>query len=100
MDDFTAIYRILRFLQRAIKCAEFPDADFTPEHFKLSDEEFAALLEMLVKRGYIDGADVKRSADGMIMLSLSTPRITLSGLEYMHSNEFMLKAAAQAKGRS
>ena len=100
MDNFLAIYRILKFLQCTIKCTQFPRSDFTPEHFKLADVEFAALLEMLTKRGLIDGVDVKRSADGMSMLSLFTPRITLPGLEYLHGNEFMLKAEEQAKGHS
>ena len=100
MDYFWAIYCILYFLQCTTRCIEFPGNDFTLEHFKVADTEFAASLEMLIKRGYIDGVDVKRSFDGMIEVSLSTPRITLSGLEYLHGNDFMLKAAERTKGYS
>ena len=44
---------------------------------KLSDQRWMALMEMLSKEGYIDGFSVQRTVDGSILISSSTPRITL-----------------------
>jgi hypothetical protein len=55
-------------------------------------------MEMLAHNGYVEGISVKRSLDGDIAISLSGPRITLKGLEYLQENSLMRKAAALAKG--
>lgn len=98
MDNFKLIYRILRFLEATVKQAEFDDDSFTAEHYNVNETQWANTLEMLIDRDYIKGVTVRRSADGYISLSISSPRITLAGLEYLQSNEFMQKIAAEAKG--
>ena len=98
MDNFKLIYRILHFLEAASKQDEFDSDSFKPEHYGVSDAQWANTLEMLVDRNYIKGVNVKHSADGYITLSTASPRITLTGLEYLKSNEFMRQIADEAKG--
>lgn len=47
---------------------------------------------------YVEGLSVKRSIDGELAISISALRITLKGLEYLHDNSMMRKAADIAKG--
>ena len=98
MDNFKAIYRILRYLEKAMDYDE-PDMEaISAEALGITKQRWAALLEMLVRSGYIDGVSVKRSTDGTFLLSVSLPRVTLSGLEYLKENSMMRKAANIAKG--
>ena len=55
-------------------------------------------MEMLTAEGYIDGGSLKRTLDGDVAVSVSNPRITLKGLEYLQENSLMKKAADLAKG--
>ncbi len=98
MDSFKLIYRILHFLEAALKQEEFDYGSFTPKHFDVDEAQWANTLEMLADRGYVKGVSVKHSADGYITLSTPSPRITLTGLEYLQGNEFMRQAADEAKG--
>lgn len=98
MDSFKLIYRILRFLEAMSKQEEFDDEGFAAERYGVNETQWANALEMLVDRDYIKGISVRRGADGRIVLSIPAPRITLTGLEYLHSNEMMQRMAAEAKG--
>lgn len=98
MDNFRVIYRILRYLEKALDYDE-PNMDcISAKALKLSDQRWMALMEMLSKEGYIDGFSVQRTVDGSILISSLTPRITLKGLEYLQENSLMKKAAELAKG--
>lgn len=98
MDNFRVIYRILRYLEKALDYDE-PNMDcISAKALKLSDQRWVALMEMLSKEGYIDSFSVQRTVDGSILISSSTPRITLKRLEYLQENSLMKKAAELAKG--
>lgn len=98
MDNFKAIYRILRYLEKAMDYDE-ADLDFiSHERLGITEQRWTAIMEMLVKDGYVDGIGIKRSVDGEIAISVSSPRITLKGLEYLKENSLMQKAANLAKG--
>lgn len=98
MDNFKTIYRILRYLEKAMDYDE-ADMDFiSASALGLSERRWTAIMEMLVKEGYIDGLTVTRSRDGDVVLSVNDPRITLRGLEYLNENSLMQKAAKLAKG--
>ena len=54
MDNFRVIYRILRYLEKALDYDE-PNMDcISAKALKLSDQRWVALMEMLSKEGYID----------------------------------------------
>lgn len=98
MDNFKIIYRILRYLEKAMDYDE-PDIDqFSAQALGLSEQRRASIMRMLSVEGYVDGLSVKQSADGSLVLSFSTPRITLKGLEYLQESSLMQKAARLAKG--
>ena len=48
--------------------SKFDDAAFTPERFKVTEERWLALLEMIVSAGYVDGISIHRGADSGIIL--------------------------------
>ena len=98
MNNFKVIYRILKYLEKAMDYDEV-DIDFiSAETLGLTKQRWTAIMEMLEKEGYITGVSVKRSAHGEILLSVSGIRITLKGLGYMQENSLMQKAANIAKG--
>lgn len=98
MDNFSVIYRILRYLEKAMDYDEVDMDRISATTLKLSERRWTAIMEMLTAEGYIDGMSVKRTLDGDMVLSVSTPRITLKGLEYLQENSLMKKAADIAKG--
>lgn len=49
----------------------------------ISRQRWTAIIEMLVREGYVDGICIQRSVDGETAISVSAPRITLKGLEYL-----------------
>ena len=100
MDNFKIIYKLLRFLEAAMDCDEVDLDVFTAEHYKVSEERWVRLLEMMAANGYIDGIFIKRGADGTTVMNIDDPRITLKGLEYLQENSLMQKAAKIVKGIS
>lgn len=98
MDNFKTIYRILRYLEKAMDYDEVDLSFISAEHLNLTERRWTAIMEMLAKERYVEGISVKRSVDGEVALSLSNPRITLRGLEYLQENTMMKKAANLAKG--
>ena len=98
MDNFKTIYKILKYLEQAMDYDE-PDLDrISADALGISEQRWAAIMEMLAKEKYIDGIALKTSADGDVSVSVPPPRITLRGLEYLQDNSAMQKAARIAKG--
>lgn len=98
MNNFNIIYRILKYLEKAM---DYDEADFdfiSAEKLKITQQRWVAIMEMLENEGYITGISVKRSADGEVYCSIAHPRITLKGLEYLQENSIMQKAANIARG--
>lgn len=98
MDNFRVIYRILRYLEKAMDYDEPDMTCISAEALKLTEQRWTMMMEMLSDEGYIKGFSVQRGIDGSIVVSSSTPRITLKGLEYLQENSLMKKAAELAKG--
>ena len=99
MNDFKAIYRILRYLSAAMSAEEYDPGAISPERLKLPAERIEQIMILLQQDGYISGLAVTQTlgdsyphiADG------SVPRITLKGLEYLEENSMMKKAARAVK---
>lgn len=88
----------MRYLEKAMDYDE-ADMDFiSAKRLGISEERWAALMEMLAKEEYVMGISVKHSADGLVCCSVSNPKITLKGLEYLQENSLMQKAANIVKG--
>lgn len=99
MDHFKIIYRILKYLEKAMAVEE---PDFLPimaKGLKIPECQWLRLMKMLLDEGYIKGVLIQRDLSGSWMLSEPfTPEITLKGLEHLQENSFMKKAADLAKG--
>ena len=100
MNNHKAVYRILRYLKTSESYDEFDNDNFTCEYFNLTERQFAATLERLIDDSYIKGVMVKFGADGYPAISISQPRITSRGLDYLEHDIRMLEQAKLAKGIS
>lgn len=99
MDNFRVIYKILKRLEAAMDFLEFDGDTVSENALGISTERRTALLSMMLKNGYIEGIIVKKYADGEeVILREENMKITLKGLEYLHDNSMMKKAARIAKG--
>lgn len=101
MDDFKAVYRILKTLSDAIDDDEFDPARLSAEELGVAPRRLNALLVMLAENGYVDGVEAVRyrsSADPWPHARVGAPRITLKGLEYLHENGVMRRCANVALG--
>ena len=64
MDNFKLIYKILRYLEKAMDYDE-PYMDFiSAKALRISEQRWTAIIEMLAENGYIKGIEIKISADG------------------------------------
>lgn len=52
----------------------------------LDDIEYHDVIEHAISHDYITGLSPKLGADGMLSLSLNSPRLTFNGLRYLESN--------------
>lgn len=99
MDDFKILYRILRAVYDAMEYEEFDYHTISAETLGISKRKRDALLMMLIDKGYIKGIQATTVLSGDIVFSFSKhPMITLDGLEYMHENSAIQKAARAVKG--
>lgn len=101
MNDFKAIYRILKALSDAIDFEQFDASRISPEAVGVSARRLNALLAMLAQAGYVEGFSVRSyvsSADPWPTVTPVAPRITLKGLEYLAENSLMRKCADAAMG--
>lgn len=97
MDDFKAIYKILKTLHAAMDCSEFDPEQISAERVGLSEERWKRCMEILVDEGFVKGAIIEKDMAGMDV-EFGDVTITLAGLEYLHNNSIMKKVHNAAKG--
>lgn len=98
MDNFTAVYKILSALEKAM---DMPEVDITaigPETIGVSQERWGRYIEMMLDVGYIKGVSVYQDITGATRVRGSNVRITLKGLEYLQENSVMKKVYNTFKG--
>ena len=98
MDNFKAIYTILKSLEAAMDLPEFDIAQINNEALGVSYERWARYLEMMADIGLIKGARVFKNVSGQTRVEDNNIRITLKGLEYLTENSIMQKLYRAAKG--
>lgn len=99
MEDFKVIYRILKAIYDAMDYDEFDVNAISPEVLHVTPQKREALLVMLVKSGFIDGAQLIPIAGGSVQVKFfGKPQLTLEGLTYLQENSIMQKAAKAVKG--
>lgn len=98
MDNFTALYKILSALEKAMDLPKINIKDIGADTLGVSDERWARYIEMLVDAGYIKGVTVKMNVFDETVIDAKNIRITLKGLEYLQENSIMRKIYNTAKG--
>jgi len=98
MDNFKAIYKILRSLEAAMDCPEFDITQINHEALGVSAERWARYIEMMSDTGLIKGVKVYGDILGETHIDNDGIRITLKGLEYLTENSIMQKLYKAAKG--
>lgn len=100
MDNFAIIYKFLKALEKAMDYDEFDISTISHERLNITYQRWEKILIMLVKSGYIEGVvyDQCCSDYSPHIEKPITPVITLKGLEYLHENSMMKKAANIVKG--
>lgn len=98
MDNFNIIYKILKALERAMDYDEFDIDTVSAQRLKISENRLMKIWEMLCKEGFVEGVSIRYGVQDDVMVSVSNPRITLKGIEYLQDNSFMKREADLAKG--
>ena len=98
MDDFKAIYRILKALDAGMDLDEPNPEAYSAERLGITGNRRDNLLWMMQREGYVDGVARAEYYDGTSSVDASGIRPTIKGLEYLHGNSMMAKAARAAKG--
>lgn len=98
--DFTAIYKILRFLDRNNGNEDYDLGTISAEMLEISEAKWEQLLIELQRNGYIDGIVYTKTLEDKFPHLAGTlqPRITLKGMEYLEENSFMKKAGRVIMG--
>lgn len=93
MSTSTSIYQILKAIDVSYENNDFDDeTTFDLEKMKISKQRLDLLLENLINDGMINGLYLDRDLYGEVSMSISTPRLTNSGLIYLEENSSMKKA--------
>lgn len=93
MDDFKAIYRILKALDSGLDLDEPSPEAYSAERLGITGNRRDNLLWMMQREGYVDGVTRADYHDGTSHVDASGIRITIKGLEYLHGNSMMERAA-------
>ncbi|MDP0506858.1 MAG: YjcQ family protein [Fusobacterium sp. JB019] len=95
------VYRILKIIDLSRDKEDFNfDKEFDLEKLEIDEKRFEDILETLNENGYIKGIKISRSINGASTISISSPRLTLDGMEYLEENTVMknvYKALKEAK---
>lgn len=95
MDNFKAIYKILKLLEEAMDQDEFDISLLSPELLGITENRRNAILKMLQADGYMTGVLYRNGLSG---IKLNRPAITLKGLQYLEENTMMKKVSGVLKG--
>ncbi len=98
MDNFTAVYKILSALEKAMDIPEYDIMQVGPDALGVSKERWARYIEMMADVDYVKGVTITKSITGDTYVDAKNIRITLKGLEYLQENSVMKKAFRTAKG--
>lgn len=98
MANFKLIYQILLLLDKYLDDEEPDFSKLSAEHFKVSEKRFTHIMLMLYEAGYIEGIALIHLGGNDYDFKLTSPHITLRGLEYLEENTMMKKACRLLKG--
>lgn len=87
-----SVYQILKTIDLSYENRDFNyERTFNLEKLKISEHRLDLILENLLNSGYIQGLGISRSASGFVSRSVSSPRLTLAGMDYLEMDSTMQK---------
>ena len=93
LDHTKAIFQILKAIDVAFEKQNFDLKEtFNLGKLNISEHRLILILENLVNYGYIDGIKISYSLNNQPLISISYPRLTLSGMDFLENNLSMKKA--------
>ena len=98
MDNFKAVYKILKALEASMDLEAANVDMFNAEKLGVSQNRWNRYIEMMYDVGYIKGIKITKYVDGTTMVDCDDIEITLKGLEYLQENSIMQKIYKAAKG--
>ena len=98
MDNFKAVYKILKSLEACMDLDSANTEMFNAEKLGVSQNRWNRYIEMMLDVGYIKGVEITKYVDGTSCVDCDDIEITLKGLEYLQENSIMQKIYKAAKG--
>ena len=99
MDNFKAIYRILKELEKHMGEDDFSPNCISAEKLKLPYGRWEQILILMQDDGYIKGLVLDKTTESPLrhIIEPIFPQITIKGLEYLAENSLMTKAKESLK---
>lgn len=99
MDNFKAIYKMLKELERNMGNDKFSPYSISAEKLGIPYGKWEQLLILMQDDGYIKGLVLTKSLESPLrhIAEPVFPQITIKGLEYIAENSFMAKAREALK---
>lgn len=101
MDDMKLLVRILAAIKAEQDTDEFNLNLVSEKVLNASEKQRDRVAIQLQKEGYIEGLFVVDDIDNMgapvVLWYASHPRLTIKGMEYVHSDSTFLKVATEIK---
>ncbi len=87
------IYYILKTIKELKDPYSFDiDSDFDLSKLKMSKNNFYHFFSDLINENYISGIKIRFSSNDIPVLSITNPKVTKKGLEFLENNSSMKKA--------
>lgn len=99
MDNFKAMYKILRYLEKNMGNEDFSLHAISAEALKIPYNRWEQLLILMQDEGYIKGIITGKAAKDRYrhIAEPVMPEITIKGMEYLADNSLMAKAKEALK---
>lgn len=99
MDNFNAIYKILKLLDKHKGDEEFDYELISAKEMKMKVSDWEQIMIELQMNGFIRGLVYTQDLTNKFphIVEPIHPQITLKGMEYLANNSFMKKAAEALK---
>lgn len=107
---FSVMCRILRYIEKSLDDDVFDRENFTAEHFGISRNRFARILDMMIQEGFITGIKVSDYGepdaedpfeDGKkyerFRIKIENPSITVQGIRFQAENTAIMKVLQTVK---
>lgn len=95
MQNSTSIYQILKAIDVSYENNNFNfEETLNLEKLKISERRLNLILEGLINDNLINGFSIENYGDDTIpeIIEVSTPRLTIAGMDYLENNSSMKKA--------